>query len=264
MSDVKPIYTADNIRIAYQLNYSLTLFSLSRLPEPSQWLEALRLATEADKVRILEYRTLDETTHQFLLSTQPDVTPAKVMWSVKGRWQYLVRASIPKAFRRNYRLESVGEANNATLQQYVAKQAERHRLIDPRIQARLESAQFLDRDVELSKIRTSSHGQYLFNLHLVMENREHLCDVRESSLLTTREMILRAMRKRNCQVARIGLVANHFHVLAGCCLEASPLETALSLMNNLAFAHAMTPILDDSFYVRTFGNFDRDAIRRCL
>ena len=83
---MKPSYTADNIRIAYQLNDSLTLFSNARLPEASQWLEALRLATAGDKNRILEYRTLGETTHQHLLSTQPDVAPAKLMWSVKARW----------------------------------------------------------------------------------------------------------------------------------------------------------------------------------
>ena len=82
---MNPSYTADNIRIGDQLNYSLTRFSKARLPEASPWLEALRLATAGDKIRILEYRTLGETTHQ-LLSTQPDVAPAKVMWSVKGRW----------------------------------------------------------------------------------------------------------------------------------------------------------------------------------
>ena len=85
MLGVKLSYTADNIRIAYQLNYSLTRFSNARLPEASQWLEALRLATKGDKIRILEYRTLSETTYQ-LLSTQPDVAPAKLMWSVKARW----------------------------------------------------------------------------------------------------------------------------------------------------------------------------------
>ena len=85
MLNVKLSYTADNIRIAYQVNYSLTRFSNARLPEASPWLEALCLATAGDKIRILEYRTLGETPHQ-LLSTQPDVAPAKVMGSVKGWW----------------------------------------------------------------------------------------------------------------------------------------------------------------------------------
>ena len=69
---MNPSYTADNIRIAYQLNDSLTLFSNARLPEASPWLESLRLATAGDKICILEYRTLGETPHLFLaVRTRP-------------------------------------------------------------------------------------------------------------------------------------------------------------------------------------------------
>ena len=69
---MKPSYTAHNIRIGDQLNYSLTLFSNPQLPEASQWFEALRLATAGDKICILEYRTLGETPHLFLaVRTRP-------------------------------------------------------------------------------------------------------------------------------------------------------------------------------------------------
>ena len=65
-------------------------------------------------------------------------------------------------------------------------------------------------------------------------------------------------------MARIGLASNHVHLLLGCALEDDPLSVAVGLMNNVAYAHGMTPVLQYSFYAGTFGNYDRDAIRRSL
>lgn len=41
-------------------------------------------------------------------------------------------------------------------------------------------------------------------------------------------------------------------------------EYALSLMNNLAYAHGMKAVYERSFYVGTFGAYDDQAIRRGL
>lgn len=264
MSIPSPIYLESNIRIAYQLNFSLSCFSRVPLPESTQWLKTLQAVTESDSVRILEYRSANATTHQFLLSAIPKVAPPNATRSIKGRLQYLLRQSAPKIFKRNYRIESVGETNNRTLQEYVGKQPERHKMADPDVQARLDHFQYFDEAVDLSTIRFSAHGQFLYNLHFVFENRERLNDLRPESLETTRNMILAGLKKRDCRVSRIGLAPNHVHVLAACALEQSPLELGLSLMNNLAYGHGMKPVLDYSFYAGTFGNYDRDAIRRAI
>ena len=44
----------------------------------------------------------------------------------------------------------------------------------------------------------------------------------------------------------------------------SPASIALSLMNNVAHVQGMKPVLRHSYYVGTFGSYDRDAVRRHL
>ncbi len=107
MSGLTPIYTADNVKIAYQLNWSLTVF-WHDAPFSDDWLPALRQVTEADGVRILEHRFVTPTCSLFLISTRPELLAREIPRSVKGRLQYLVRDRWPKAFQRNYDLRSIG------------------------------------------------------------------------------------------------------------------------------------------------------------
>jgi REP element-mobilizing transposase RayT len=262
MTSNHAIYEPNNVHVAYQLNWSLTVFTRMALPAPAPGLEAVRSAVERDGVRILEYRARSPTTHQFLLSTHPGIAPQEVIRSVKGRWQHALRSTIPKMFKRNYRLDSVGEANNNMLQSYVDGQAQRHAVADDRIQRFITSCQFFDADVDLGELQRSAHGQYIANLHLVFENRQRLSETREEGLCRTRDALIRAARKEGYRLARIGIVCNHVHLLMGCGLTETPLAIALSLMNDVAYAHDRTHYFEYSFYVGTFGNYDRDAIRR--
>ena len=52
--------------------------------------------------------------------------------SVRGRLQYLVREQHPKALQRNYAVRSIGAATRTVVEDYVAKQMDRHRMADPR------------------------------------------------------------------------------------------------------------------------------------
>jgi REP element-mobilizing transposase RayT len=264
MSNPEPIYTPANTTAAYQLNWSLSLFLLEPIPTKIPWLDSLKAATEADAVRILEFRQLDTLTIQFFISTQPQVAPSQIVRSVKGRLQYLVKNLVPKLFHRNYSVLSVGEANNECLDAYVAKQPSRHPMADPRVQQRIESLQFVDEAINLNQPRLSSHGQFLHNLHIVLENREHLNDVSESILTAMRSMTIRCCHQKGHLLARIGLVSNHMHILLGCHVDDSPRHVALALMNNLAYAIGMKAAFEFSFYAGTFGPYDRGAIRRQL
>jgi REP element-mobilizing transposase RayT len=264
MNKPPPVYTSENTQAAYQLNWSLTLFLRDAIPSPEQWLEPLRHATEPDAVRILEFRFQDERALQFFISTQPRVSPSQMVRSVKGRLQYLVRDNVPKAFQRNYGVYSVGGTNNDRLDAYVAKQPSRHPMADPKVQARIESLQFVDENVNLREARCSSHGRYLHNLHIVLENQEHLHDVSERSLSAVRGMIVRCASNKGHHLARIGLLTNHVHLLLGCNVDDSPQAVAIALMNNIAFTQNMKPVLEFSYYAGTFGPYDRVAIRRQL
>lgn len=77
-------------------------------------------------------------------------------------------------------------------------------------------------------------------------------------------MLIAACRRKGWLLSRLALVGNHLHVLMGCDVTDAPRDAALSLMNNLAFAHGMKPVYEYSFYVGTFGAYDHHAIRHRL
>ena len=195
---------------------------------------------------------------RFNSSSARDRNPLHRKSSVaSGRSQYLIRDQLPKAFRRNYHIQSVGEANSEVLDDYVAKQPKKHPMADEAVQARLESSQFLD----LSKPLIGTYGQYLNSLHVVFETVDSWHEVRESQLHRVREIIVRAAKKKSWRLSRIGLLSNHVHVLLGVAVTECPQSVALSLMNNVAYAYDMQRILKFSYYVGTFGGYDRGAVR---
>lgn len=262
MSKLEPIYTPNNTRAAYQLNWSLTLFFRNSFSVPVDVFGLLRQQTELDAVRILENWQANSRQLRFLISTQPQVAPSQVVRSVKGRLQYLIRDEQPKLFKRNFSVCSVGETQNDRLNSYVAKQPARHPMADVGVQKRIEALQYFNEKVDLKEPRFSSHGMFLNNLHIVIENRDHLHCVDESQLCRIQGMIVRACSKKEQLLARIGLLSNHLHLLVGCDIESSPQSVALSLMNNMAYAMGMKAIHEFSYYVGTFGPYNRDAIRQ--
>ena len=264
MTRPKPLYTAENCAAAYQLNWSLSLFAREPLPPACQWESSLAEAVEPDGVRVLEQRLTNPDVVQFFLSTKPDVAPSHIIRSVKGRLQYLVRGRSPRAFRRNYRIESVGAVNSKALGKYIAGQTKHHPMVDPRVQTRLEELQFHDPRVDLERMRYSSHGQYIYNLQVVIENAEGWHEVDAKTLLAARDMVIRSARAKGHLLSRVGLLSNHVHITLGCDIEGRPSNVALSFMNNVAYVQRMRPVLRFSFYVGTFGPYDRNVIRRVL
>jgi hypothetical protein len=158
----------------------------------------------------------------------------------------------------------VGDAKNDVLQGYVGRQVEHHPMADWRVVDLLSRFQFHDPDVDLAALRATAHGRFTHSLHLVFENAEHLCDTRQEWLFKSRAMLVAACRKKDWLLSRVGLVSNHLHVLLGCDVADAPREVALSLINNLAYAHDMKSVYKFSFYVGTFGPYDHGAIRRRL
>src|SRR5690606_23719106 len=125
------------------------------LPDRDKWFSALQTATEPDGIRLLDHSaTVSNQQHQFFISTKPEVKVSDIPRLVKGRLQYLLSEVSPRICSRNYSLQSVGEANGETLRQYVARQPDRHRMADDRVQQLLESLQFDDPKIDLSQIRS--------------------------------------------------------------------------------------------------------------
>jgi REP element-mobilizing transposase RayT len=259
-----PIYTAESCRFAYQLNWSLSIFSHRTLPDASEWLPQLQSATEPDGVRVLEHRVKDNTIHQFLLSTQPHVSPSQAICSVKGRYQYLIRAQMPQAFSRNYHLHSVGSAKREAVQQYISSQTAHHRMADERVQKRLDELQFHNPAIDLSSIRRSAHGQFVYNLHLVFVHRDRLSDIRTNYLEDIHTMLKRASTHHKHLLADAGILSDHIHLAIGCNVDESPQQVALSYLNNLAYTQEMKAAYQHGAYLGTFGEYDLGAIRQSL
>ena len=260
---MKPIYTPANCKPAYQLRWSLALFCTVELPQPTIWENKLAEALEPDGIRLLE-AVQQSALLTFLLSTQPAVKPLEIVKLVKGRLQHVLRSAAPKAFRRNFSLTSVGEARREVVESYVASQLGHHEMADERVQNRFKDFQFVFPEVNPSAEVFSSHGRYVYGLHLVLVHEARWREIRENQLAITRDMFFRAARQKNHRVSRLALLPDHLHATLGCNYDESPDEIVLGYMNNLAFAHGMQPIFCASYYVGTFGEYDMGAIRRVV
>jgi REP element-mobilizing transposase RayT len=249
---------------AYQLNWSLSVFGKERLPNPESTFHALREAVLRDELHLLEFYFREPNVVQFLISSQPQSSLSSIIRSIKGRWQYLSRDIEPIEFRRNYRITSVGDANNAVLSEYVAKQPNRHRMADPQVDELLHSLQFSDPTIHLDKVQRSSYGEYVHNLHIVLETSEGWNEVRENVLRAYLQAIQQACREERWRLSRIGLVCNHIHILLGAGIADAPERVALELLRRVKEAQSMKGMWKSSYYVGSFGAYDRGAIWNAL
>jgi REP element-mobilizing transposase RayT len=261
---VSPLYTAENCKPAWQLRWSLALFGKWELPASDQWLDSLKSVVEPDGVRILEQSRRHGHVLMFLLSTMPFVAPPAIVRSVKGRLQHLLRERFPDAFRRNFSLTSVGEARADVVENYVATQLQHHLVADPRTEELLHKYRFCDAAASVIEPDLSSHGRYVYGLHLVLVHAERWRNVDESLLKSRYEMIPAAAKKKEQHIARFSLLPDHVHLVLRGNYRESPQDIALAYLNNLAFAQGMQRVFDFGYYVGTIGSYDMQAVRRAL
>jgi hypothetical protein len=65
-------------------------------------------------------------------------------------------------------------------------------MADARVQQRFEGHQIHKPEIDLSKVRSTSHGQFVYNLHLVFVRRERGVEIRDDVLRSVVAMIERA------------------------------------------------------------------------
>ena len=88
-------------------------------------------------------------------------------------------------------------------------------MADSRVQSMIEAIQFLDSHVDITAIMRSSHGEYRYGLHVVVESDASYHEIRTDVLNSFRKAILETCTKQNWRLARIGILSNHLHVLVG-------------------------------------------------
>ena len=224
----------------------------------------MRIEISKDNLKILDFIHHEPNVTQFFISSQSQSSPAEIIRSIKGRWQYLSRQTDPIEFRRNYRITSVGDAKCNVLNAYVAKQSAMHPMADFRAQTVLECLQYHDPEIDFNAIRRSSYGEYIHSLQIVIESDSGWHEIRQEVLEAYRRSIIASCRKHEWHLSRIGILSNHLHILLGAGIADSPQSVALSLLNNLAYSQGMKPIWRFSFYAGTFGPYDRGAIWNAL
>lgn len=255
-----PIYTLANCKFAYQLHWSLTLF-WRIIPPNDQWIPELKVATEADGVRILRHRFGHSDCSQFLVSTTPEIAPSRIIWSVKGRLQHLLREKSPRAFRRNYDLQSVGSTKSGIVDAYVASQLQQHPQATDRLKDLFENLQIVDPDVDLLPPRFTAHGRCRCNLHIVLVHDSRSHETRQDVWVKVRDMIRRASRAKRHLLSRVAILPDHMHLVLGTNADEAPADVAISYMNNIAFARGMRPVLMYGCYLGGIGSYDLVAIR---
>lgn len=257
---MQPIYTTTNVTPAYQLNWGLTIFWRHKAAPEELWLSSLMKQTEQDGVRILRHRLLPDQASQFFLSTRPEVSPSAMIRIVKAKLQCLIRSHQSAALQRNYSLRSIGSATREVVEDYVARQLNRHPMADERVQMELLKYQRAFPDVDLSQVMSSAHGRYWYNLHLVFVNAGRWMEIRPSLLHSMSSMIDRVSKKYAHRLSRLGMLADHIHLTLGCTITESPAEVALRFLNNLAFSVGMSPCFKFGYFAGTIGEYDRSAV----
>ncbi len=257
---MQPLYTPDNTKPAYELNWGLTVFWRTTPVPDSLWLAALQQATEPDGVRIIKHQLTTGDASQFFVSTKPHVAPQELIRSVKGRLQHEIGSRVPKALQRNYCLRGIGAATREVVERYVADQLGHHRMADPNVQQRLTRFQKSYPEVDLSRPSFSSHGEYWYNLHVVFVSDERWMEIREEVLEKRLTTIEAAAAKHGHRLSRAALLPDHVHLTLGCGIGESPEQVVLGYMNNCAYACGMAGVFRFGYYAGTIGEYDRGAV----
>ncbi len=259
MTTLDPIYTEINCEFAYQLRWGVTVFWRQSPPEAAG-IESLAAALEDDGIRILSSRSIEQNGMQFALSTLPGVRPVTIIHRLKGRLQYIVRDHTPRALRPHYSIRSFGTQDRNVIEAYVARQPQKHSMASTMSQQIFEDLLFCDPAIDLSISQKTSHGDYWYNLHLVLVHEDRWRSVDRKQLTKTHRVVRQCAMKKQWRLSRFAILSDHMHMTIGCSMHESPAEVTLSLMNNVAWAYGMKPMLSFSAFVGTFGEYDQRSV----
>lgn len=261
---IEPYYTPERTKCAYRLYYSWLGWpsmntALPELEGPA--IADLRDAWEVDGIRLLE-RAYSPREVRMLSSVKPSVSPVLFTARMKGRLDHAMRQrQACVKFSRKVAMVSVGNNIQAVVERYVANQARKEPLADPRSNVFLQQFTVVDSTVDLAMPTCSNAGRYWYNLHLVLvtRNRIRILDARRLGML--RDGCLRVAATRGHQISRLAVVFDHLHIALRGAIDQSPAEIALCYMNNLAYLLREDALWQPSYYVGTFGQYDLGAIR---
>ncbi|KAA0231725.1 hypothetical protein EDS67_01005 [candidate division KSB1 bacterium] len=149
---------------------------------------------------------------------------------MKGRLQHQIRKQVLKAFKENYSIKSIGSAKLDVVQHYLDTQFEHHPMAALEVQARFGKYQIDNAHAALNSIRRSAHGEFLYNLHLVLVHAGRWREIRDDRLTRSRDLIERIAVKKKHLLSKARLLPDHIHLTLGCDVKESPMEVALGYL----------------------------------
>jgi hypothetical protein len=135
-----------------------------------------------------------------------------------------------------------------------------HKMADPELQSSLEPLQIRNENVDLSRLETSSHGAYWYNLHMVFVHRERWSTSNVFQLERVQQKIISVAKLKGMRLAAAGILTDHVHLLAGCPYALSPQDIAIDFLNALASVWDSKPVYQFGGYVGTVGDYTSNAI----
>ena len=91
------------------------------------------------------------------------------------------------------------------------------------------SLQFHDPKANPTTPLKNSYGQYVYALHVVFRHKGGYNEIGAGVLSAYRDMIIRVAKERCWKLSRIGIVANHIHLLVGPTFRDAPSAAARRL-----------------------------------
>lgn len=258
---MEPLYTSVSSSSAYQLRWSLSIFLKISFCIDADLLEELNDALSSDSIRILQATSRDNNCIQFLISTKPNVVPSTIVQKIKGRLKHLARKIEPIEWRRNFLLSTLGDATVKVVEGYVSSQLGHHPLASSNTMNQFKELSEIKPVVNIEERISSSHGQYVLGLHLVLVHMDRWRTANLTFQEKSKWAFCATMKKYELSYSRLSLLPDHIHATIRFTPSISPEQIALATMNNICFAHGMLRLFMNSFYVGTIGSYNMNAVR---
>lgn len=256
-------YIGQNLETVHDIHYSWTGWPSAgvRLPQFSPALLAGLSAAFAQDGLVIDGHSWKANAVQLTVSAQPDQAPVWVSQWLKGRLVYALRQQgTPVAFSRKVSLRAIGHNRTGVVERYVRDQLAHVDLADPRYKASLAEVAIHNPAVDLAEPAESSHGRYWYNLHVVFVVADRYRVGDRAFLTRLRERVMSVADTQGCALKRVAIMPDHMHVALRGNPKLSPQEIALGLQNASAEA-AGCRLWEHAFYVGTFGEYDKAAVK---
>lgn len=257
-------YGTENLKIPHKLDFTWAGWPTSGTELPKQTRDVLQnddliKAWQGDDMKLTASK-VESGKIQLAFSTTPKLAPIFITQRAKGRLQHAMRqAEYPIKFSRKVALRSLGDNKRNTVEKYIANQAKKAELADPKFVQFLNSVRYRNDQIDLKVPSAVTRGRYWYNLHIVLvtEGRYRIAKMESYPIL--RDAAVKALTEAGNEVGCLSVMPDHIHAAIKANVNMSPLEIGVLLQNETA-AVIGCRAWQEPFYAGTFSEYDLRAL----